>query len=444
MRITIIGAGTIGTHLAKYLSGEQMDIVIVDQDPAKLADLDSEYNLKTIEGDATEFATLQRADAGKSELFIAVTNSAERNIVLCGLGKSLGARQTVARVNRADYIDASHQQVLRSMGVDKAIFPEYLLARGILESLKHPWARTWYAFNHGAIIMAGIRLAADAPLVGRCLRDVSIGQRVFHVVAVRRNYTTIIPKGDCQLQADDILYVTATASRQTELLAITGKQNYDIRRVLLSGGGKVAELLLTLAPKSFHFTVIESDRQRAEQLLLKSQRCEVILGEFSEQDVLEEARIRKADAFIALTDVSEGNVLSCLTARELGVRKTIAYVEQHHFFNRAESFQIGTIVNKQMLMANTIFQLMLDAGSLSSKCFSLPDAEMVRLEIKADARITQAPVKDLKLPADITIAAMVRNGQSELVTGQTQFQAGDQVLVVCLPGTLQKAKKLFN
>jgi len=163
MRIIIVGAGTTGTHLAKYLLGEQMDIFVIDKDASRLSALDSEYNLMTIEGDATAFAMLRQTEVEKCDLFITVTDSAERNIVICSIAKSMGARMTVARVDRYDYLEPHNQDVLRTMGVDNAIVPEYLLARGIIDALKHPWTRNWYEFNNGKMILVGIRLAADAP-----------------------------------------------------------------------------------------------------------------------------------------------------------------------------------------------------------------------------------------------------------------------------------------
>ncbi len=444
MRITIVGAGTTGTHLAKYLSGEQMDIFIIDKDGSKLSALDSEYNLMTIKGDGTAFATLRQTEVEKCDLFIAVTDMAERNIVSCSIAKSMGAKMTVARVDRYDYIEPGNQKVLHKMGVDNAIFPEYLLAHGIIEALKHPWTRNWYEFNSGKMILVGIRLAAEAPIAGKYLRELSSGERFFHVVAIRRQFTTLIPNGNTMLAPDDILYVTTTTSRQNELAQAMGKSLFDIKQVLMAGGSKTVEMTLNSAPGNFKFTVIENDRERAGQLIRLCKNCDVIVGESSEFDVLEEAGVRRADAFVALTDSSEGNILSCITAKDLGIKKTIVHVERQHFFNMAESFNIGTIVNRQMLMANTIFQLLIDSGSLSSKCLALPDAEMVRLEIKPGSRITAGAVKDLKIPAEITFAGIIRHGESAVVTGQTQLQAGDHVLVVCLQGGLQQAKKLFN
>lgn len=444
MRITIVGAGSVGTHLAKYLSGEQMDIFIIDKDAEKIEMLDAEYNLMAIVGDGTVFSTLRSAEVEKCDLFIAVTDVAERNIVACGMAKSMGAKMTVSRVDRYDYMEGHNQDVLHSMGVDKVIFPEYLLSKSIIESLKHSWARNWYEFNNGEMVMIGVRLAENAPLAGKYLRDLPLTHRFFHVVVIRRHYITLIPNGNCQLLPNDILYITTSVSKQEDVALLTGKQLFDIKRVLITGGGKITEMTLNNAPKSFMFTVVESNLECAQTLNRNCQNCDVIYGESSEYDVLEEAGIKRADAFVALADSSEGNILSSLMARDFGMKKTIAEVERQQFFNMAESFNIGAIINKQMMMANAVFQILIDAGSLSSKCLALPGAEVVRLEIKKGAKITSELVKDLKIPEEITFAGLIRNGQSELVTGQTLFIPGDHVLVVCLKGSLQKAKKLFD
>ena len=444
MRIVIVGAGSTGTHLAKYLSGEKMDIYIIDKDASKLSMLDSEYNLMTIEGDGTAFSTLRQADVGKSVLFIAVTDVAERNIVICGIAKSMGAKMTVARVDRHDYIEPHNLEALHAMGVDNAIFPEYLLAKGINESLKHPWARNWYEFNKGEMIIVGIRLADNAPIAGKYLRDLFQKQRFFHVVAIRRHFTTLIPNGDTQLLPSDILYVTISYTDQEKLGLFTGKHLFDIKNVLIAGGGKIVEMTLETAPKTFKFTVIDNDYNRAQELIRQCPSCDVIVGEAGDPNVLEEAGVGKADAFVALTETSEGNILACLMAKDLGIRKTIADIEHPYFFNMGESFNIGTILNKQMQMANTIFQLMIDSESFSSKCLVLPDADVVRLEIKSESKITSMPIKDLKIPEDITFAGYIRHNQSGVITGQTELQVGDQILVVCLNGSLKKVQKLLN
>lgn len=444
MKIAIIGAGSIGSHLARYLSGEHMDIIIVDKNPEKLFMLNTEHNLMTVEGDGTKLNVLKKAEAGNCDLFLAVTDVAERNMVACSIAKEMGAGITVARVNRLDYLLDNYRHSLHRMGVDHAIFPEQLVAQNIIDSLSHAWASNWLEFNHGQLIMLGVRLADEAPLAGKYLRELNDAHQSMHVAAIRRDYDTLMPRGDRQLLPGDMLYVTTTTSGLPQVAKLTGKQIYTVKHAVMAGCGPIAEMVLDGVPRQLRFSIVENDIDQARQLIRRHPGCELIHGEPSEINVLTEAGIAHAEAFVALTHLSEANVLTCLTARGLGVRKTIAQVERHQFFGMAESFNIGTIVNKQMLVANAVFQLLIDEGSLTTQCMVLPGTEMIRLEIKAGSRVTASPVKDLSIPKEITFAALIRQGKSELVTGQTHLTDGDHVLVVCLPGALQKAKRLFQ
>ena len=434
----------MGTHLAKYLSGEQMDIFIVDTDVNKLAALDAEYNLMTVVGDGTVFATLRQAEVGKCDLFIAVTDVAERNIVACGMAKSMGAAMTVARVDRYDYLEPDNQLVIQRMGVDNVIFPEYLIARGIVESISHSWLRYWYEFRKGQLVMVGIKLGEGSPLIHKLLRDMNQYHDLFHVAVIRREFQALIPKGNCELMPNDILYLTTSVEHLADVAQLTGNTPYEIKRVIIVGTGRITEMTLENAPKHLHFTVIEKDATKARQLSSLFPNIDVINGEASDYEVLDEAGISRTDAYIALEGTSAGNILSCLNAESLGVKKTIAEMGRPQFFNMAESFDIDTILNKQFLMGNAVFQLLIDEGADSSKCLVLPDAEVLRLDIKPGAKITDSAVKDLRIPEEITFAGFIREDQTRLVNGETRFMPGDTVLVVCLQGALQKAHKLFK
>lgn len=444
MIITIIGAGTLGSHLAKYLAEEHMDIYIVDRDVTKLSLLDTEHNLMTVVGDAIDLNVLRQAKAATCDLLIAATEVAERNFVACGLAKSIGAKMTVARVDRVDYLAPDNREVIRRMGVDNVIYPEYLLSQEIVESLRHSWACNWYEFNKGEMVLLGVRLSKEAPLAGKYLRELGSDARIFHVAAIRRAQTTLIPKGNQMLLPDDILYVATTPANVNEVARLTGKTSQSIERVLIAGGGKTAELTVKNGAQDFNFTVIDGDIEVCQRMISQTHLCDVIHGEPTELETLDEAGIEQADAFVALTKNASENVLTCLLAREMGVKKTIAEVEKMQFINMAESFYIETILNKQMLVANTVFQLLIDAGVASAKCLALPDAEVVQLEIRDNSRLNGAVVKNLNLPEELTFAGMIRHGKSMLVTGQTCFASGDTVLVMCFAGALQKAKKLFN
>lgn len=444
MKIVIAGAGEVGSHLAKLLSAEEQDITLIDENTERLAVLDANYNLMTVVGDPTSFATLREARAGSCDLFIAVTPYESNNIVACSIAKNLGAQTTVARITSYDFMNPANTKHVRHIGVDHVIYPEQVAAEEIITSLSRSWIRNWFELHEGAIILAGVKLRQGAPITGMKLKDFAFTNRHFHVSAIKRNHETIIPRGDDHIENGDILYFTTTRDHIEDLLTLTGKTEHKIRRVLIMGGSKIAVRLVNLAGNRFKFKIVESNIDICRKLPQKCPDCEIIHGDARDADLLADIGIADMDAFVALTDSSETNIFTCLTAKELGVKKTVADVENIQFISQAENLNIGMVVNKKLLASSTIFQLLLDADSSTSKCLALADAEVAELEVHEGSKITRSPVKDLKLSHDMTLVSLIRNGEGMLITGNTVLQCGDHVLVFCLAGALHKVEKLFN
>lgn len=444
MRIVIAGAGDVGSHLAKLLSFENQDIVLVDKDPSKLANIDANYNLMTMTGRPTSMQSLRDAGVENCDLFIAVTPYEAINIISCSIAKRLGAEKTVARIDNYEFMNKENRGYFESIGVDSLIYPEYLAAQEIITALKRPWVRHWFELHDGEIILVGVKMRENATLIGLQLRDLAAMQPSFHISAIKRRHQTIIPRGDDCIKDDDILYFTTTRDHVDDLLEICGKINYDVRNVLIMGGSRIAIRTVALAGDDFEFKIIDNNIDVCRSLAEQCPDCEVIHGDARDVEVLREEGIGDVDAFIALTDSSETNILACLMAKEFGVVKTIAEVENLQFISEAEGLNIGTTINKKLLASSTIFQLLLDADSSTSKCHALLDAEVAEIEVKPHSKITRGAVKDLSLSRDMTIAGLIRNGKGMLVTGNTVIEPGDHVVVFCLSGALHKVEKLFN
>lgn len=444
MKIVIAGSGEVGSHLAKLLSSEEQDIMVVDTDAERLAKLDANYNLMTVVGNPTSFASLREARAADCDLFIAVTPYESNNIVACSIAKNLGAVTTVARIDSYDFMNPDNAAHVRHMGVDRVIYPEYLAAEEIITALRRTWVRNWFELHNGRIILAGVKLRAQAPIVGMKLKDFAFTNRNFHVSAIKRNHETIIPRGDDRMEVGDILYFTTTRDHIDELVELTGKTRHRIRRVIIMGGSNIAIRLVNLGAEEFKFKIIEADEARCRKLPQKCPDCEIIHGDARDTDLLADIGIADTDAFVALTDSSETNILSCLTAKEFGVKKTVADVETIQFISQAENLNIGKVVNKKLLASSTIFQLLLDSDSSTAKCLALADAEVAELEAREGSRITRSAVKDLKIPRELTLAGLIRGDEGMLITGNTVIQPGDHVLVFCLQGALHKVERLFN
>lgn len=446
MKIVIAGAGEVGSHLGKLLSREEQDIVMIDNDREKLDRLDANYNLMTCVGSPTSFRTLSNAGVDTScDLFIAVTPYENTNITSCAIAKSLGARKTVARIDNYEFRNTVHRPFFASIGVDHLIYPEYLAAQEICTALKRPWVRHWFELNGGRLLLIGVKIRSNTSLVGKSMRDITATQHNYHVAAIKRRHETIIPRGDDVIQADDILYFTTTEEFVDDIRDLCGKRDYKVRNVMVMGGSRIAVRLAHMASDRLKLTIIENDPDICRRLPEKCSGCDVriIHGDARNNDVLREEGIGAMDAFVALTDASETNILTCLAAKEMGVNKTIAEVENIQFISEAEILNIGTIVNKKLLASSKIFQLLLDADETSSRFMALADAEVAELEARPGSKITRAPVMDLRLSRDMTIAGLIRNGRGMLVGGRDRIEAGDHVLVFCLSGSIHKVEKLF-
>lgn len=446
MRIVIAGAGEVGSHLAKLLSREEQDIIVLDKDVAKLNRLDSNYNLMTVIGSPTSFNDQKAAGVGSEcDLFIAVTPYENTNLIACGIAKKLGARKTVARIDNFEYLNAANRPFFTSIGVDHLIYPEFLAAQEIMQALSRPWARIWFELHDGELILIGVRVNDHAEIMGKKLKDLTFSQHTYHVSAIKRRHETIIPRGDDVIKPGDLLYFTTTREYVDDIRRICGKQDSKVRNVMIMGGGRIAVRLVNLASSKFRMTIIDDDLERCRQLpeICQGQKVKIIHGDARNNETLVEEGIDTVDAFVALTDFSETNILACLSAKELGVHKSVAEVENIQFISEAEGLNIGTVINKKLLASSKIFQLLLAADEQSSKVMALADAEVAEIEVRPGSKITRKPIMEQTLIREMTLAGLIRDGKGMLVTGRTQIQAGDHVLVFSLSGHMHKVEKYF-
>ena len=443
MKIVIAGAGEVGSHLAKLLSKENQDIIVIDNDESKLMNLDM-YNLLTHVGSPTSFKTLRDADVAEADLYIAVTPFETRNVTSCAMAKSLGAKKTVARIDNYEFLRSENRTFFETHGVDFLIYPEFLAAEEMMTALEKTWVRNWFELCDGQLIVVGVKLRESAKLVGKKLKELYSLSSSLHISAIKHKYETVIPGGNDEICAGDIAYIATTKDYVDRLLELCGKEQLNVKRVMIMGGSRIAIQLARLAGDRYKIKIMESDLEKCHKLAEKLPGCNIVHGDARDIDILHDEGIEEHDAFIALTDSSETNILACLTAKEYGVKKTIAEVENIQFIAEAENLNIGKVINKKLLASSHIFQILLDSDSSNAKCLALADAEVAELVAKEGSRITRADVKDLHLSHDMTIAGLVRDGVGHLVQGNTRIQAGDHVVVFCLSGAIHKVEKLFN
>jgi len=446
MKIIIAGAGAVGTHLAKLLSGEKQDIILMDDEEERLGRLGSNFDLLAVNISPTSISGLKEAGVAGADLFIAVTPDESRNMTACMLATSLGAKKTVARINNYEYLLPKHKEFFAKLGVDSLIYPEMLAAKEIVDAVKMSWIRQWWEFAGGALVLLGTKMKETAEILNVPLHELGGRNIPFHIVAIKRGSETIIPRGDDTIILNDIVYFTTTKKYIPYIRKIAGKENEaDIRNVMIMGGSRIAVRTVQYMPEYMRTKIIESDFNRCNRLTeLVDDKVMIINGDGRDMELLLEEGIKNTEAFVALTGNSETNILACLAAKRLGISKTVAEVENIDYISMAESLDIGTVINKKFIAASHIYQMMLDADVSNVKCLTFANADVAEFTVKAGSRITRSQVKDVGLPKGATIGGLIRNGEGILVTGNTTIMENDHVVVFCLGMMIKKLEKFFN
>ena len=447
MKIIIAGAYAIGTHLAQLLSRNNEDTVLIDSDEERLANISSEYDLMTVHASTSRIQTLKDAGVSGADLFIAVTRDENLNMNACMLAKAMGAKRTVAKVDNFEYIDPKLDGFFEKVGISSRIYPENLAARDIANGLKMSWVRQRWDVHDGALVMLGIKLRETCEILNEPLKDLCKPESPYHIVAIKRGDETIIPRGDDVLKIYDLAYFMTTRNYIPYIRKIVGKEHYvDVKNVMIMGGGATAVRATELMPEYMNAKIIELDEARCQKLneLVDTDRVMVINGDGRDLSLLNEEGIKNTQAFVALTGNAETNILACMTAKRLGVRKTVAMVENLDYVSMAESLDIGTIVNKKALAASYIYQMMLDADVNNIRFLMSANADVAEFTAQQGSKVTRKKVFELGLPKDATIGGLVRHDEGFLVSGNTQIEAGDSVVVFCHDIHMSKIEKFFK
>lgn len=446
MKIVIAGAGAVGTHLAKMLSHQDHDIILLDSDEEKLKEIDSHLDLLTIVGSSSSLHDLKEASVKKADLFIAVTQSEETNITSTILAKKLGAIRTIARIDNQEYLIPENKEYLKSLGVDELIYPERLASKEVINYLSRSGTRQMYEFSGGKLLLYGIKISSKSVIMDKTLAEVSqiTGSADFRAVAIKRDDTTIIPRGHNRFSRGDLVFVVSKPESMEQVMLLAGKQKYDIKNVMILGGSRIGQKTAMELGKQMNLKLLEIDRDKSLKLADALPDTLVINGDGRDKELLKEEGIHKMDAFVAVTGNSETNILACLLAQKMGVKRTIAEVENIDYIDLADNIGVGTMINKKLLAASYIYRFTMDADVQHCKWLTVSDAEVVELVAKPGSKITRDKLKNIDFPEDANIGGIIRGEEGIIATGETQIQTNDKVVVFTLPSAIKKVEKFFK
>ncbi|MDR0507432.1 MAG: Trk system potassium transporter TrkA [Dysgonamonadaceae bacterium] len=443
MKIIIGGAGEVGRHLSKLLSAENQDIILIDDNEENL-NFPNNYEIMTVVGNPTSIRDLKYAGVASADMFIGVTPEESINMTACMLAHNLGVKKTIARVSNEEYLLPKNAEFFTGLGVGSLICPEVLAANEIVSALRSPWSRQWWEIA-GGIILIGIKIRENAPIVNKYLYDIGKDEKIYHIVAIKRDDQTIIPSGSDQILQGDLLYITTTKEHVEDVKSATGKADMEINKVTIMGGGRIALKVCDLLPRSMQIKLLEINKEKSYRIAEKvDDNILVINGDGRNTDLLIHENIKNCNAFISLTGNSEANILACVAAKSLGVQKTIAEIENLDYIQMAEKLNIGNIINKKLIASSHIYRFLLDADVSTIKCLTFANADVAELVAREGSKVTKKQVKDLRLPKDMTLGGKICNGRAEMINGDTIIQAGDHVVVFCLNTAMRKIENYFN
>lgn len=449
MKIIIIGAGEIGYDLASVLSKEKHDVVVLDRDKDCLDKVRENLDVLCFEGNATSAKDLVDAGVKDADILIAVTSIDEVNMIASMMSKRLGAEMVIARV-RSDELSRPNAPLKPTdLGIDVMIHPEQSAAYEIVRLIKRASASDLVNLGDGKMQLIGLRLGKNSPLVGKTLVDYAkeYADITFRVVAISRRGLTIIPSGSVKLQSMDQIFILAKTDDIPAVIKTTGKPDLEIERVMISGGtpiGAMIARILTREEKNWKIKLIEPDYDAAMELAEELKDVLVLNGNPTDPDLLATEGITDTDAFISVTDDEESNIISCLMAKHLEVKKTVALVSKSDYIPLSQTIGLDAAVNKKSAASNEIHRHVRGGRVISVTALQGIQAEVIELQAAAKSKVVKKPIHKISFPQGCVVGGILSNGSVEIATGQSQIKENDRVIIFCLPEAVDKLTSLFN
>ncbi len=446
MDIIIAGDGEVGFHLAKSLSKVRHNITVVDPHSELLKLLQTDNDLLTVAGSSTSINVLKEAGITDCDLLISVLHQENINLITCILGKRLGAKRTIARVSSIEYLNEDNKSMFKALGIDEMVSPERIAAKEITTLLTRNTATEIFDFSGGLLSIYMTRLDKDAVFIDKTIMQVAqeYPQMDARIVCIIRGGQTIIPNGEDYYRSGDLIYLLVRPESLDIVKTLFKKKEYQIRKAMILGGGRIGRRAALNIQDKIQLKIIEQDKNRCFRLVDDLNKTLIINGNGSDISLLMDEGLSEMDAFIATTDSTETNILSCLHAHRQGVKKTIALVENIAYIDVSQDIGIDTIINKKLITASYIARFTLGGEVTSSKWLSGIDAEVFEVIVKEKSPATKNIIMNLNIPQGVSIGGIIREGQSFIARGNTQIESGDKVVVFSLPESASKVMKLFN
>ena len=406
--------------MAKLLSFESQDITLIDINRESLEYADGHLDIRIIKGDATSISVLKEAKVSGAELFIGVTSSETSNITSCLLAKQLGAKRTIARIRNTEFLDNRSEVDFNDFGIDELISPQAIAANEIKLLLEQSGFNDTHKFEEGALNMIGLTLTQSARFIDKTVEQIKQEfQEIESIPIAIKKYgagETLIPSGDMVFNKGDEVYFIATKKGVKSLHRLTGKEEEEIRSVMVLGGSNIGcKIAKELCENGFKVKLIEINKDKALEIAEDIPNCLIINGDGRNVELLDEEAIQEMDAFISVTGNSETNIISCLVAKSKGIKKIICLVENMDYFQLSHTMGIDTLINKKLLAANAIFRYVRKGEVVAVSKLNETDAELLEFVVSANSRVCNKIISQIKFPHSSVVGGVIRNNKGLLI-----------------------------
>ena len=448
MKIIIIGVGEVGYNLAKKLSKEGHDVVVVDHDPEKIRQVDETLDVKALLGKGSSPGILKEAGMEEAELVIAVTDSDEINMVACLIaGTQSKIPKRIARIRNLEYTQETRIFDEQHLDIDLCINPEMETAKTIVRLIENPGSADFAEFADGKVELIGVKIDQDSYVTGKRLKELREVRTRFPnlkvlIVAISRNDSIIIPHGDETIYAGDILYAVVDRLSAANVLAYLRKKEESVRRVFIAGGTAIgSEVARQLQKGGIGVRLVEPEPAKCQRLAESLEKVLILQGEITDQSVLKEEGIEEADFFVSASDDEDANILASLLAKRLGAKKTVTLVRHLHYLSVLPTIGIDAVVSPRLSAIGRIMHYIRKGKILSVATLKEEDAEVIETVALETSDIVNRPIKELKFPKGALIGAVVRGDEVIIPGGDDVILPEDRVVIFALQSSIRKVEK---
>ncbi len=445
MNVIIIGAGKVGFSMAQLLSDEGNDVVIIEQSQERLQLVEDALDVQVIFGSGSSTSVLEAAGVRSADMMIAVTEFDELNMIACLLAKKYGVKTTVARVRNPEYLEVKGFSLNETLGIDLFINPERVTAKEIYKIIKNPEAFSVEYYANGKVQLIELEIDEDSPIKGKKLKEMD-SSIPYNIVAIVRDHKMLVPSGEDIFRVEDHINIIARTAEMPDVEKALGFRSRKIEHVSILGGGRTGCYLAQMLEASrplIDIKIIEKDLSRARQIAQKLKHSLVIHGDGGDYEILEEENIGHSDMFVAVTDDDKVNLLCCLIAQNLGVKKTACQIKRTDVMPLVEQIGIDAVVSPRMITAGAILKYIRSGDIISVTLVGEERAEMLELLVQPGAVAIGKKLKNLDTPSGSVIGAVMREDRVIIPDGNFIINPHDQLMIFALPKSIHKIEKLF-